>query len=76
MLSGDDGSAEQNNIGVFLAEVMWVGEERDAEFLGGAGVVRSRVGEDSVALRDEGFGEELAVVAEAYDGDFEVVRGG
>lgn len=29
-----------------------------------------------MALRDEGFGEELAVVAEADDGDFEVVRGG
>lgn len=55
---------------------MWVGEERDAEFLGGVGVVRSRVGEDGVALRDEGFGEELAVVAEADDGDFEVMRGG
>lgn len=61
---------------MFFAEVVWVGEERDAEFLGGVGVVRSRLGEDGVALRDEGFGEELAVVAEADDGDFEVVRGG
>lgn len=33
------------------------------------------MGENRVALRDEGFGEELTVVAKADYGDFEVVRG-
>lgn len=56
---------------------MRVLKERDAEFFGGLGVVGSGMSEDSVALRDKGFGEELTEVAEANDGDFEaVIRGG
>ncbi|PRQ57102.1 hypothetical protein RchiOBHm_Chr1g0344581 [Rosa chinensis] len=49
---------------------MWVGEERSDE----AGR-RFGSGEDGVALTDEGFGEELAGVAKAYDGDLEIVGG-
>lgn len=56
---------------MLLAEVVGVGEERNAEVLRRFGVVGSGMGEDGVALRDEGLGEELAVVAEANDGDFE-----
>lgn len=58
---------------MFLAEVVGVGVEGDAEGLGGVGVVGARVGEDSVALADQGFGQELPEVAEADDGDFEVM---
>ena len=56
---------------MFLAEIMRVVEEGNAELRGGVGVVRARVGEDGVALADEGFGEKLGDVAEPNNGDFE-----
>ena len=55
-LGGDYGSAEENDFWVFFTQVIWVGEEGNAERFGGAGVVRARVSENGVALGDEGFG--------------------
>lgn len=72
-MGGNYGGAEENDFWVFLTEVMGVGEEGNADGLGGVGVVGARVGEDGVALADEGFGQELPEVAEADDGDFEVL---
>ena len=45
---------------VFLAKVTRVSKEGDAEFSSGGRVVGLGVGEDRVALLDEGEGEELA----------------
>ena len=45
---------------VFLAKVTGVSKEGDAEFSSGGRVVGLGVGEDCVALLDEGEGEELA----------------
>lgn len=75
LLGGDYGGAEQNDLRVLLAEVVRVGEERNAEGLRRFGVVGSGMGEDGVALIDQSFGEELAEVSEANDGDFEHVGG-
>lgn len=58
---------------MFFTEVVRVREERDAEGHGGEGVVGAGVDEDGMALADEGFGQELPEVAEADDGNFEVV---
>lgn len=72
-LGGEDGGAEQNDLWVLFAEIVWVGEERNAEVLRRFGVVGSGMGEDGVALGDEGLGEELAIVAESDNGDLEHV---
>lgn len=69
---GGDGSAEDDDIWVLLAEVIRIGEERDAKVAGHGGVVRAGVGEDGVALPNHGFGEELAEVSESNDGNFEL----
>lgn len=70
-LGGNNGGREKNDFRVFFAEVVGVEEEGDSEGFGDLGVVGARVGEDGVALADEGFGEELTEVAEADYGDFE-----
>lgn len=57
---------------MFFTKVIWVLEESDVEVFGDGGVVRAGVGEDSVILGDEGFGEKLPEVAETNDGDFEL----
>ena len=72
-LGGNYGGAEENDFWVFFAEVLWVGEEGDSEGLGRVGVVGARVGQDGVALADQGFGQKLPEVAETDDGDFEVL---
>lgn len=72
-LGGDYGGTEENDFWVFLEEVVGVGEEGDAQFASGEGVVGAGVGEDGVALAEEGGGEELAEVAEADDGDLELL---
>ena len=41
---------------MFFTQVIWVGEEGNAERFGSVGVVRARVSENGVALGDEGFG--------------------
>jgi len=46
-------------------------EKRDAEFAGLVGVIGAGMGQDGVALSDEGLGQELAEVAEAHDGDLQ-----
>jgi len=46
-------------------------EKRDTEFAGRVGVVGAGMGQDGVALSDEGLGQKLAVVAEAHDGDLQ-----
>lgn len=58
---------------MFLAEVVGVGEKRDAESPCGVGVVGAGMGEDGVTLANEGFGEELTEVAETDDGDLELL---
>lgn len=52
---------------------MRVGVKRDPHFLRHGFMVGPGVGEDGVALPNEGPGEELAKVAEPEDGDFEGV---
>ena len=50
-LGGEDGGAEEDDVGVAFAEVVEIrGEEGDAEAGGGGGVIGSGVGEESVAL--------------------------
>lgn len=73
-LRGDYGGAEEDHLGVLLAEVVRVREKRDAQLLGRAGVVGAGVGQHGVALADEGLGQELPEVAEAHDGDLELLR--
>lgn len=58
---------------MFLAEIVGVWEEGDAELLGREGVVGAGVGQDGVALADEGLGQELPEVAEAHDGDLQLL---
>lgn len=57
---------------MLLAEIVGIGEEGGAEGLSDGVVIGSGVGEDSVALADEGLCEELAEVPKAEDGDFEL----
>lgn len=52
---------------------MRVREESDAESVGRVGVVGAGVGQDGVALSDEGVGQELTEVAEAHYGDLQFV---
>ena len=58
---------------MFFAEVVGVLEEGDAELLGRERVVGAGVGQDGVALPDEGLGQELPEVAEAHDGDLQLL---
>lgn len=74
-LGGEDGGGEEDDLRVLLAEVVRVAVEGDAELGGDGGVVGAGVGEDGVAMGDEGLGEELAEVAEPEDGDHQG-RGG
>ena len=41
---------------MFFIEVIWVGEEGNAERCGSVGMVRVRVSENGMALGEKGFG--------------------
>ncbi|KAL4282222.1 hypothetical protein GQ457_03G042230 [Hibiscus cannabinus] len=62
---------KKDDLWVLLEKVVWVGVEEDAELVGEVGVVSSGVSEESVVVAEEGFGEELAEVTEADNGDLE-----
>lgn len=64
---GKDGATEQNDFGAFVAEVVGFFEERYAEFECDVGVVGAGMGQDGVALSNQGSGQELPKFAEAYD---------
>lgn len=70
-LGGEDGGGEEDDVGVPLAEVVRVIVKGDAELGGDRGVVGAGVGENGVALGDEGLGEELAKFAEPEDGNLQ-----
>lgn len=52
---------------------MRISEEGDADFSSDIYVIGAGVGEDGVALFDEGLSQELAEVAKPNDGNFEAV---
>ncbi|KAG2268428.1 hypothetical protein Bca52824_062983 [Brassica carinata] len=68
---GEDGGSEEEDVEVLLAEIVGVVEETSADRGSGVGVVGAGVGDQVVAVSDEGLGEELAEVSETQDGDFE-----
>ena len=71
-LGGEDGGAEDDHVGVHLAEIVGVAVVSDAELGGDGVVVAAGGGDDVVAVLDEALGEELAEVAEADDADLQL----
>lgn len=69
MLRREDGGGQEDDLEVLLPEVVGVIIEGDVGLGGNKGIVGAGVGEDGVALGEEGLGEELARVAEAEDSD-------